>query len=156
MAALSKTKWLCKNNVCTTSRQELLTAFPNIFHHGSPISMSHTVSFVYHLPLGRNQSSYSHPGCLSILKNSPMSLHGTWREGCGGDGGKECVFSADRCVVQCADRALNSDLMYGFRGCLHTHHWECFIPLWQATSNHINKFTQSWPLAPLVAFWAFS
>ena len=123
MAALSKTKWLCKNNVCTTSRQELLTAFPNIFHHGSPISMSHTLSFVYHLPLGRNQSSYSHPGCLSILKNSPMSLHGTWREGCGGDGGKECVFSADRCVVQCADRALNSDLMYGFRGCLHTHHW---------------------------------
>lgn len=116
-----------------------------VFPHGSPISMSHTMSFVYHLPPGYNQSTSSHPACLSILKNSLVSLWGTWREGCGGDGGKECVFSADRCPVQRPDRALNLDLLYGFRHCLHTS-LIMFIAVWQDTSNHINKLTRIRPL----------
>lgn len=134
--------------------EEIHTASPNIFHHGSSISMSHTMSFVYHLPPGYNQSNCSHPGCRSILKNSLMSLCGTWREGCGSNEDKECVFSADRCPVQHADRALNSDPMYGFRGCLHKS-LRMFITVWQANNNHISRCTQNWPLH-LVVFLGFS
>lgn len=146
--ALSYTSWTAytvfmmslRSTTTTISRQELYVAF----YYGSPISMSHTMSFVYHLPQGYNQSHCGHPGCQNILKNSLTSLCGIWKEGCGSDEGKERVFSADRCPVEHADRVLNSDHLYGFGHCLHTTS-TISIAIGQDISNHVNKLTPIWP-----------
>lgn len=76
--------------------------------------MNHTMPFVYHLLSGCNQSDCSHPG---LLKNSPLSPCGSWREGCGGDEGKGWVFSADRSPAQCAERTA-------YVSCLHTLYFD--------------------------------
>ena len=109
-----------KSNEHTALRQEIHTASPNIFHHGSPISMSCTMSFVYHLPPGHNQSNCSHPGSLSISKiASCLSV---------GHEGKDVVamrirnasFLLTDVLCSVADRAMNSEFVHSFRHRLHT------------------------------------
>lgn len=105
---------------------------PKSFLHSTAISMSHTMSFVYHLPLGCNQSSCSHPGCLSILKNSPMSLCRTRRAGCGGNEDKEkCLFCWHMSCATCCWQDTEPRSVVCFRYCL------------QAASTVLNAIWQS-------------
>lgn len=104
--------------------------------------MNHTMLFVYHLLSGCNQFYCSHPG---LLKNSPLSPCGSWREGCGGDEGKGWVFSTDRSPAQCAEHTA-------YVSCLHTL-LRIVTVLWQSSSKEGEKKKNSLKVTPKWTFF---